>query len=268
MKPLPLCFYRAGAIGLVVAFAACNSDSTSPDRTTSSLLDRDVAVVAAEAAGEDLDLMTDPGMVSLGPSLATAAGDFHTFGCAYNSQTQRVECPPFERHGLTIIRSFQFKDASGQVQQVYDAVTTASANFQSSVEGNISWEWWSGDVKRHRDFTATGLAGNETQRTWNGTGDGQVSHSRHSDNGETRTYDMTYDTQVQNVVVPFPRTAWPLSGSIARHVVVKIVGGPHDGETRDRTTVVTFNGTELVPIQVNGKTYTLDLKTRRIVHNG
>ena len=65
---------------------------------------------------------------------------------------------------------------------------------------------------------------------------------------------MTYDTQVQNVVVPFPRTAdsWPLSGSIARHVVVKIVGGPHDGETRDRTTVVTFNGTELVPIQVNG----------------
>ena len=118
--------------------------------------------------------------------------------------------------------------------------------------------------------TATGLAGNETQRTWNGTGDGQVSHSRHSDNGETRTYDMTYDTQVQNVVVPFPRTAdsWPLSGSIARHVVVKIVGGPHDGETRDRTTVVTFNGTELVPIQVNGKTYTLDLKTRRIVHDG
>jgi hypothetical protein len=133
----------------------------------------------------------------------------------------------------------------------------------------VSRENWSATVDRHRNLTATGLTGMETERTWNGTGNGTVARSKHTDGGETRTYNITYTTGFNAVIVPVPHTAdsWPISGSITRQMTIKIEGGPRDGQTVDRTVTVTFNGTQFVPITINGKTFTFDLKTRKIIRD-
>ena len=50
-----------------------------------------------------------------------------------------------------------------------------------------------------------------------------------------------------------------------RRVTLTVVGGSNDGKTRQRTVTITFNGTQLVPLTVNEKSFTFDLKTRKIV---
>jgi hypothetical protein len=74
---------------------------------------------------------------------------------------------------------------------------------------------------------------------------------------------MEGSTVVANVVtaaVRLPDT-WPMSGTITRnHSVVRsdVVNGT---KTSTRTSVVTFNGTQFVPLTVNGTAFTLDLAT-------
>jgi hypothetical protein len=114
----------------------------------------------------------------------------------------------------------------------------------------------------------SGLAGQETTRTWNGTGSGESSRERHTDDGD-REYRVTGSTTITAVVIPVPRSddTWPTSGTITRNAKVTIVGGPRDGTVRERTVTITFNGTRFVPVKVNDTTFTFDLKTRRIVQD-
>lgn len=255
--------FRNGAFGLAVALAACSSEATGPELTPlqSLNLNRDVALVAADATSQDVEIMGGP-MGSFGfgfaPSLGAADEVNHPFRCGTN-----------EREHLTITRTCTFKDASGATQSSYDPTTTASVTIHAEIKGEVSRENWSVSVDRVRDLVVSGLAGAETQRTWNGTGTSTSNRSRHNDNNETRQYDVAATTTITNVVVPAPRTenAWPLSGTISKQVTVKITGGPHDGETMTRTVTITFNGTQLVPIKVNANTFTFDLKTRRIVRD-
>lgn len=268
---------RATIVGLGLFTAACNNDSsTSPNQTLNPLFDRDAAIVAGDATAEDVAAASDPGnpaaLTAFGsPTLAPASppGGFHTDGCVYNATSQRVECAPIQRDGVSITRSFQFTAADGSIEQAFDRLLTAAANVEADVSGQVSRENWTATVDRHRNLTATGLTGAETQRTWNGTGNGTVTRSKHTDGSETRTYNITYTTGVNAVVVPVPHTAdsWPTSGSITRQMSIKIEGGPRDGQTVERTVTVTFNGTQLVPITINGKTFTFDLKTRKIVRD-
>ncbi len=255
--------FRNGAIGVAVLLAACNTEGTGPELTPlqSLILNRDVALVAADAVGQDIEIMGGPGGsfgFGFAPSSAGSDEPNHPFRCGTN-----------EREHLTIIRTCIFKDASGATQPGYDATTTASVAVHAEIEGEIVRDNWSASVKRVRDFVVSGLAGTETTRTWNGTGSGTSTRSRHRDNNETRQYDVTATGTVTNVVVPVPRTdnGWPLSGTIAKQITVKITGGPHDGATRTRNVLITFNGTQFVPIKVNENTFTFDLRTRRIVRD-
>jgi len=97
-----------------------------------------------------------------------------------------------------------------------------------------------------------------------------VTRSRHREGQETRSYNVVYATTITNVVVPVPRTedSWPTSGTIARNARLTVIGGPNEGRVIERLVTITFNGTQLVPITVNGTTYTFDLETRRIVREG
>lgn len=255
--------FRNGAIGLAVLLASCNTEGTGPDLTPlqSLILNRDVALVAADAVSQDVEIMGGPGGsfgLGFAASMAAPEEPNHPFRCGTN-----------EREHLTIVRTCTFKDASGANQAGYDATTTASVTVHAKIDGEIVRENWSASVNRVRDFVVSGLAGAETRRTWNGTGSGTSTRSRHRDNTETRQYDVTATGTVTNVVVPVPRTenGWPLSGTIAKQVTVKITGGPHDGETRTRTVLITFNGTQFVPIKVNENTFTFDLRARRIVRD-
>ncbi len=75
---------------------------------------------------------------------------------------------------------------------------------------------------------------------------------------------MTSTSAIEDVVHPVPRTddAWPLSGTITRNVTVNIVNGPNGDETKTRTVVITFNGTNLPTMTVDGESFEIDLSTR------
>jgi hypothetical protein len=63
-------------------------------------------------------------------------------------------------------------------------------------------------------------------------------------------------------VVPVPQ-GWPLSGTTSRACSVTFSGGPRDGQSVARTAVITFNGTQHVPLTVGARTFEVDLANRR-----
>ena len=254
---------RCGALTCAVILGACNSDNTGPDAAT-PLLDADIAQVAADATAEDVDVMREPVFFTAMTGFAAGQGDFRPTNCPFDAGSGRLVCPTITHGDITITRSYAFWDAANAVQQAFDALTTAKANIQSAIEGTRTLPNWEATVERERDMTATGLAGTETQRTWNGTGSTHVTRSKHTDSGPERSYDLECSVAVVNVVVPVSNgaDAWPLSGTITRTCTVTFVGGPRDGQTIDRTAVVTFNGTQIATLTVGDKTFDLDLKNR------
>jgi len=254
---------RCGALSCAVIFGACNSDTSGPDAAT-TLINADIAQVAADATAEDVDVMREPVFFTAMAGFAPGQGDFRPANCPFDAGTNRLVCPAITHGDVTITRSYAFWDASNAVQQAYDALTTAKANIQSAIDGGRTLPNWEATIVRERDMTATGLAGTETQRTWNGTGSSHVTRSRHTDNGPERSYDLECSLIVADVVLPVPSggDAWPLSGTITRQCTVTFVGGPRDGQPISRTAVVTFNGTQNVTLTVGGKTFDLDLKNR------
>ena len=274
---------RFGALTCAVIIGACGKDTTGPsiDQLDPALAS-DVAEIAADGMAEDVDVMREPVFFPLMPFFGAAAatasfdgpatgpgfGEFRPTNCPFDAATNRLVCPTISHFGITINRSYAFWDAANAVQQAYDATTTAKANIQTSFTGTRSGDDWSGSVDRGKDLTATGLAGAETQRTWNGTGHDKVNRSRVTESGETRTYDLDCSVTVKDVVVPVPTSAtsgphFPLSGTITRACTVTIVGGPKDGTTVTRTVVVTFNGGNTATLTIGDKTFTIDLTTRR-----
>ncbi len=266
---------RCGVLTCAVALGACG---TEPNLATPQL-DADVALVVADNTGEDVDIMREPvffssmagfGPIASPPAIGPGFGEFRPANCPFNATTNRLECPTITRGNLTITRSYAFWDAANAVQQAFDALTTAKANIKTTVDGERTLPNWSATVHRSRDFTATGLAGEETQRTWNGTGESEVNHSRHTENGPERSYNIACDLTVTNVVVPVPHgeDSWPLSGSITRHCTVTFVGGPRDGQTVEKTATITFNGTQTVTVTIGGKTFDIDLRSRHRGEHG
>jgi hypothetical protein len=116
-------------------------------------------------------------------------------------------------------------------------------------------------VSREINYIVTGLAGTETSRTWNGSGEGSFSAVRTRSDGTTRSYEIAGTTTVTGVVIPVPRTesSWPLAGTIHRVLTVTKA----DGTKVERDALVTFNGTSTVTVVVNGETFEFDLSERR-----
>ena len=64
-------------------------------------------------------------------------------GCADSAAVAangRLVCPDITRHGITVKRSTQFKDAAGNVQQAFDSLTTDYVNTESQASGTISFD--------------------------------------------------------------------------------------------------------------------------------
>ena len=242
----------------VIALAAC-SDTFGPDGTDSptdsrleSLVTLDVVMVAADALIEDVaELWLDIGVGLEGPSAAPAE--------VVKRQSSHVRT-------VTIT----FYDAEGTEPEAYDKVTTASVHKVRKSSGERSranssgTKSWSSTTSRTRDRTITGLEGDETTRTANGTGSSTVSKSRHSDVNGDRSYEMTSTSITTDVVHTVPRkeNPYPLSGTITRDVTVVIVNDRNGDKTRTRHVVITFDGTQFAHITVNGESFEVDLSAR------
>ena len=243
---------RTLAVGLLGLAAACSEDGTSPVDVT---LDRDVALFAADAAGQDIEMMRGPGG-RFGLGLPALPGDF--------------ECENASPPGLTVTRTCTFYDGDGNEQDAFDAQFTAMVVVHAEMEGTIDRGEWSATVSRVRDYTVSGLEGDETTLTWDGTGSGTMTRIRQTRDGDEVQMDMVSEQEATGVVIPVPRTpdGWPLAGTITSSVTVTITGGPRDGVTRERDVTITFDGTQYATVTVNGETFTIDLANRQHARRG
>jgi hypothetical protein len=236
---------KLGVVTLsVVSVVAC-SDTIGPDSLVNSLT-LDVAMIAADATIDELGdhVFDDLDLVFDAEALA-----------APNA---------VDRKNRNRTRTATYFDANGIEQADRDPLTTASIHVAIASTHEFSRDSWTATGSRMRDLMITGLEGKETRRTVNGTGSSSVARSRHTDTDGTRTYDMSSTSVIENVVHPVPRTddAWPLSGTITRHVTVNIVNGKDGDVTKSRTVVITFNGTNLATMTVDDETFEIDLSTR------
>jgi len=236
----PLLTPTSGMVLVAVALAGCAEGTTAPD-SVDQLASAAVAALAADAALEDLATMDE---VVPGPGGAFAA-------------PQRAG--NFERE-----RTVTYYDAAGAEQDAFDALTTASIRFVLSIEGEVSREGFFASVERHRDTRVTGLLGEEETRTWNGEGDSRWERVRVNDEGE-HSYEAEASLVIDDVVRAVDRVAhpWPLSGTITRAVEITITNGPNGDETRERTVVITFDGTQFATLTIDGEPANdIDLETR------
>ena len=232
---------EALALSLLV-LAAC-SDTVGPDAFEDSLT-LDVAMIAADAV---IDAFGDIGLLFGGGAFPA----------------------PSQASTRTVTHTATFFDADGNEQEARDPLTTASIHLVIESTQEFSRDSWSGTGTRSRDLWITGLEGEETTRTMNGTGSGSVIRSQHTDADGTRTYDMSSLSVIEDVIHPVPRTedAWPLSGTITRDVTINVINGPDGDVTKSRTVVITFNGTNLATMTVGGETFEVDMSTRSGRHS-
>ncbi len=262
------------ALTLTLGLAACGDDAGAPTETSvaasvAAATTLDVATVAGDAATEDVETFK----VNRGAFGLVQLADFERFGrwdpCPFDATTKRFVCVTRERGPFTYSRSYAYADGLGVAQDAYSATTTASANFKWALSGTNTKRRWAGTMSRERDLTISGLLGANTTITINGTGAAERQRTRFAKeevdgaNAVEREYDMQGSTVIANVVtaaVRLPDT-WPASGTITRTHTVTRTDVRHGTRTSTRTSVVTFNGTQFVPLVVNGTEFTLDLAT-------
>jgi hypothetical protein len=245
--------FRWTLIGAAATLAACSQDTAAP--TIAAQFDQSVAVVSTDATAQDVELMRGPG---------------GTFGLRLPADPSRFECDSYTWGSVTITRTCAFFDAARNPQDAYDAETTDSVAMHAEVTGSIDrGDWGATSFDRVRDLAATGLAGDETSITWNGSGTGSISKVRQNSTGDQVQFDMTSTETITDVVIPVPRTdtSWP-TGTVNKTVTVTITGGDHDGTTWTRDVTITFDGTQYATVTVNDQTYTIDLARRRCVGGG
>jgi len=240
---------RSGRILAVlgVALTGACTDTSGPDALDDALL-LDMAIVAADATLEDFGVWSTH------------------FGFSPQGGPSGVPGRPGGRDGigspLSGTREMTFFDAAGNVQDEFDELTTASIHYVSDVSGEVARDNWTATISRTRDKTITGLEGEETHRTWNGTGTEDIARSRHTDDG-ARSYEMTGNFTYHDVVVPIPGSdpRYPISGSISRTMNAVMTSGD-ETRTREVEMTITFDGDETATIIVNGEEREIDLSTR------
>jgi hypothetical protein len=246
----------------VLPLAACDDDATGPETAVPEELNADVAAMVAESTRDDIQSMALPTLRIFGfpgGPFAALAGQ-PGFGPGFGPGGGVAPGDVLERTG-----SVTFLDADGQEMEAFDELLTDRIEAEWTVEGSLDRGTWSASVERTRDLVVTGLAGEETSRTWAGEGSSDVERIRHDDENGDREYRMESSSLIDEVVVGIPRSEnpWPLSGSITHQVEVTVINGPNGDVTRQRTAVVTFDGTQFATVTVDGETFEVDLADRQ-----
>ena len=247
-RPIPTTFALAAT---VIGLSAC-SDGTGIEATDDPMT-IDAALLAADATLEDVAIFRG----------AFDFGALHIPGVD-EAPLDRHPAPPGGHHGfegeLAGTRAVSFFDESGVEQDAYDALTTASVRILYDVEGSIARDRFTAEIVRERDMTASGLAGEETHRTWNGSGSSSVARSGVLEDGSERSHSAEGTSTFEDVVVPIPGSEprWPVSGAITREMTITR-SGPDGTETRNVEVVITFDGTSVATALVDGETMEIDL---------
>jgi hypothetical protein len=120
--------------------------------------------------------------------------------CTFDAASGRVVCAPVERHGLTIVRSAAYSDASGTAQSAFDSVTTNAINMRVAVSGTTERRGGATSTAEHAsDRTVSGLAAGSTQRTINAQSGGMETTTGTRDDAAFTAVRAMGDT-INNVV--------------------------------------------------------------------
>lgn len=263
-------FRRLVASASVLIVATACTDSTAANAGVSDdQATLDLAVTAGETIASDVGLLIAGETDGMTFTTGANRGDAHmhgTGGCTLLDGRRVCSGGPADGT-LTQTRSFAFYDANGALQAAFDPTTTASINVQMTLNGTITRPQMSSTITRARNMTLSGLAGAETQRTWNGTGTGTQNSTATGERG-TRTYSGISDDTTTNVVFSLPRSEhpWPESGTIVHRMsaTATFEGARSETRTFARRAMVTFNGTAIVSLQVGTRNCTLNLQTRAV----
>ena len=263
------------ALALLALTTACSEGGgpTTPTAADAARLNADVALATGAAIASDLAVWSGN---EAAVSAAFAGGGAPPAGSCTRSGNVTT-CTGGREGTLEITRTVSFFDAAGAAQQAYDAGTTARVDFGVQVTGSASGAQFGTTVDRERSLSVTGLAGSETQRTWNGTGSGTTTNTFTSSVG-TRTVTLVETDTTSDVVwvVSPTRAAYPASGTVVRRMsaTTTVVGDRSASFTATRRVQVTFNGTQRVPLEVSAVTRRgttvaltcqLNLETRAVV---
>lgn len=189
--------------------------------------------------------------------------------CSYDATIARVVCEAETHDGLTIERSFSFRDASGNVQNAFDSLATDAINTRVAVSGTMSRRnGVTSTVEHASDRTVTGLAAGSAQRTVNGTSAGREATTGTNDQGEFTAVRVMGDT-TKNVVVPLAAgtPSHPVSGTVIRSMQVTLTYAGQSPSTSTRREVVTYDGSDTAKLVITHdgvtKTCTLPLPRGR-----
>ena len=241
---------RSALVAAVVGGAACD-DATSIESLEDALV-IDAAMVAADATIEEARMWRQPFLFGSAPAVRAPGSETHSTA---QSGGQRMWSGSLERS-----RSVVFFDEGGVEQDAYDALTTAEIHLDHSVSGVIQRERFSAEIDRERSMVVSGLAGEESTRTWNGEAQSSMARSGVMEDGTERSHSMQGSASYSDVVVPIPGTTprYPLSGMIERSMTMTRTT-PDGTATREVSVLITFNGSQYADAIVNGEAIEIDL---------
>ena len=256
------------AVFFTVSVAGCNSDRAyaPPDTVlTDQQVSHDVAVSEGDAVAADLSaLERSAGVTGITASLAPDSPPGSN--CSYAAP--EWSCAPVIERGLTVVRSYSYRDSAGQAMQAFDDLKTAKATFKVTIDGVVTRDTtFTASVHRTQNITVSGLLGDETTRRWWGVGTSADTNT-HRDFISTRRYAGKSIDSLKALVFPQPRTpgSYPLRGSTVRVVSYNVTSTGHGTERRsvDRRVVTTYNGTAEARIESGTMVCTLHLDTHKV----
>ena len=256
------------ALATALTITACR-DSAAPEPNQQAILTEDIAFSSGAAVtGEVAELVGGPSTLIAPPlRLGGPPRAFDRPDCPWVPATGWHECNGTSPRGLTVSHAYAFFTAAGTAQETFDAVTTESIGSRISVSGVLTTDRFSATIDHDRETTVSGLAGTETRHVFNGTGTRNESTQSIGTDRQRASTLVSNDT-VSNVVRLLPASAnpWPASGSITHNIAITqtVEDGRSVSRTASRRVVVTFNGTQFVPMTVGDRTFTLDLATGRV----
>lgn len=211
--------------------------------------------------------------------------------CVYSASSGRISCDPVTRHGLTIVRSVAYTDASGASQSAYDESTTNTINTQLQVSGTVVGRFRRPRGRHHfgdgsplgisvagevlndtttveyaSNRTVGGLADASTERTVSGASAGEERTVATDSIGRFTLVRIAGDT-ITGVVIPVPTAGrpYPTAGTVIRSMRVTLTYDGQSPASSTRREVVTYDGstTASVVITQDGETVSCSLPLPR-----
>lgn len=180
--------------------------------------------------------------------------------CTYAASTGVVTCAPETREGLTVTRTFIFKDATGKTQPNVDSTTnTVVAHVEvkgtrTRHDGAVTTA-----VSHVSDRTVSGLAKGSTTRSVDGTSSGTETTTG-KDSVGSFTAVRTVKDVIAGVKVPVSsgRPSYPVAGSVSRSFSVTVSYTGKTPTSSTRSEVLTYDGSATAKLVIthNGTTKT------------